>query len=61
MNENTKTILTYVSLGLVVGIGGAVLYRKYKIKKGQYQSNANNDKLDAEMEALFKKIKDVKK
>jgi len=61
MNENTKLILTYVSLGLVVGIGGAVMYRKYKIKKGQYQSNAKNDKLDAEMEALFKKIEGVKK
>ena len=61
MNENTKLILTYVSLGLVVGIGGAVMYRKYKIKKGQYQSNANTNKLDAEMDALFKKIEEVKK
>ena len=61
MNENTKTILTYVSLGLVVGVASAVLYRKYKIKKGQYQSNATNDKLDAEMEGLLKKIGDAKK
>ena len=61
MNENIKTILTYVSLGLVVGIASAVLYRRYKIKKGQYQSNASTNKLDAEMEALFKKIEEVKK
>ena len=61
MNENTKLILTYVSLGLVGGIAIAVLYRKYKIKKGEYQSNANTNKLDAEMEALFQKIKEVKK
>jgi hypothetical protein len=61
MNENTKLILTYVSLGLVVGIGGAVMYRKYKIKKGQYQSNASTNKLDAEMEVLLKKIGDAKK
>jgi hypothetical protein len=37
------------------------LYRKYKIKKGQYQSNASTNKLDAEMEALFKKIDEAKK
>ena len=61
MSENTKTILTYVSLGLVVGVLSVVFYRKNKIAQSQYQSNAQNDKLDAEMEALFKKIKDAKK
>lgn len=61
MSENTKTILTYVSLGLIVGVASVVVYRRYKVKKNEYQSNAKNDKLDAEMEALFKKIKDVKK
>lgn len=61
MSENTKTILTYVSLGLVVGVLSVVFYRKNKIAQSQYQSNAKNDKLDAEMEALFKKIKDAKK
>ena len=61
MSENNKTILTYVSLGLVVGVLSVVFYRKNKIAQSQYQSNAQNDKLDAEMEALFKKIKDAKK
>jgi len=61
MTESTKKILTYVSLGLVVGIASAVVYRKYKISKGQYISNAKNDNLDAEMEALIKKIEEAKK
>jgi hypothetical protein len=61
MTDNTKKILTYVSLGLVVGIASAVVYRKYKISKGEYISNAKNNKLDAEMEALIKKISEAKK
>lgn len=61
MTDSTKKILTYVSLGLVVGVASAVAYRKYKVKKGQYVSNAKNDKLDAEMEALIKKIEEAKK
>lgn len=61
MTDSTKKILTYVSLGLVVGVASAVAYRKYKITKGQYISNAKNDKLDAEMEALIKKIEEAKK
>ena len=61
MTDNTKKIITYVSLGLVVGVIGAVAYRKYKVNKGAYASNAKNDKLDAEMEALIKKISEAKK
>ena len=61
MTDSTKKILTYVSLGLVVGVASAVAYRKYKISKGEYQSNAKNDKLDAEMEALIKRIEEAKK
>jgi hypothetical protein len=61
MTDNTKKILTYVSLGLVVGIVSAVAYRKYKTSKGAYTSNAKTDKLDAEMETLIKKISEEKK
>ena len=61
MTENTKKIMTYVSLGLVIGVISAVAYRKYKVSKSAYTSNAKNDKLDAEMEALIKKISEVKK
>lgn len=61
MSDNTKQILTYVSLGLVVGVAVTILIHKKNAKKGQYQSNATNDKLDAEMEALLKKIGDAKK
>jgi uncharacterized membrane-anchored protein YhcB (DUF1043 family) len=61
MSENTKTILTYVSLGLVVGVAVTIFIHKKNAKKSEYQSNATNDKLDAEMEALLKKIGDAKK
>jgi len=61
MTDNTKKILTYISLGLVVGIASAVAYRKYKARKGEYVSNAKNNTLDADMEALIKKISEVKK
>ena len=61
MSENTKTILTYVSLGLVVGVAVTILIHKKNAKKSEYQSNATNDNLDAEMEALLKKIGDAKK
>jgi len=61
MSDNTKQILTYVSLGLVVGVAVTIFIHKKNISKGQYQSNATNDKLDAEMEVLLKKIGDAKK
>jgi len=61
MTDNTKKILTYVSLGLVIGVISAVAFRKYKVNKGAYASNAKNDALDAEMETLIKKISEAKK
>jgi hypothetical protein len=61
MSDNTKLILTYVSLGLVVGVGLAIFIQKKNASKSQYKSNAKNDKLDAEMEALLKKIGEAKK
>jgi uncharacterized membrane-anchored protein YhcB (DUF1043 family) len=61
MSDNTKTILTYVSLGLVVGVAVTIFIHKKNAKTSQYQSNAKNDKLDAEMEALLKKIGEAKK
>lgn len=61
MNENTKKILTYSSIGLLIGVGIAVLIQRRNAKKNPYTSNATNNKLDAEMEALIKKIGEAKK
>jgi uncharacterized membrane-anchored protein YhcB (DUF1043 family) len=57
-SEKNKVLLTYVSIGLVVGVLGAVIVTRKRNKSSNIQPNA---KLDAEMQNLFTKIKEAKK
>jgi uncharacterized membrane-anchored protein YhcB (DUF1043 family) len=58
ISEKNKVLLTYVSIGLVVGVLGAVIVTRKRNKSSNIQPNA---KLDAEMQNLFTKIKEAKK
>jgi hypothetical protein len=60
MSDKTKLILTWVSAGIVVGVIGAVIVRR-NANKSQYGKTQKNSALDAEMETLFRKIKEAKK
>ena len=60
ISDKTKLILSWVSAGIVVGVIGAVIVRRSSNKK-QYGATEKNNKLDAEMEALFRQIKEAKK
>jgi uncharacterized membrane-anchored protein YhcB (DUF1043 family) len=58
ISEKNKVLLTYVSIGLVVGVLGAVIVTRKRNKSSNIKPNA---KLDAEMQNLFTKIKEAKK
>lgn len=58
ISDKNKVLLTYVSIGLVVGIVGAVLITRKRNKASDINPNP---KLDAEMQNLFDRIKVAKK
>jgi hypothetical protein len=60
MSDKTKLILTWVSAGIVVGVVGAVIVKRSS-NKDNYGATQKNNALDAEMENLFRKIKEAKK
>jgi uncharacterized membrane-anchored protein YhcB (DUF1043 family) len=60
MSDKNKLILTWVSAGIVVGVIGAVIVKRIS-NKDKYGATQKNSALDAEMETLFRKIKEAKK
>lgn len=60
ISDKTKLILTWVSAGIVVGVIGAVIVRR-SANKDKYGATQKNSALDAEMENLFRKIKEADK